>query len=56
MPMEKVLVNIEKRGNTSAASIPICLDENTDRLKAGDRVVLTAFGAGYTWGAMYLIW
>jgi len=39
MPMEKVLVNIEKRGNTSAASIPICLDENTDRLKAGDRVV-----------------
>lgn len=56
MPMEKVLVNIEKRGNTSAASIPICLDENLDRLKAGDRVVLTAFGAGYTWGAMYLIW
>lgn len=52
----KVLVNIEKRGNTSAASIPICLDELKDRLKPGDKIVLTAFGAGYTWGAMYLIW
>lgn len=52
----KVLVNIEHTGNTSAASIPICLDENKNRLKAGDKIVLTAFGAGFTWGAMYLIW
>ncbi|MDE7237925.1 MAG: ketoacyl-ACP synthase III [Paramuribaculum sp.] len=52
----KVLVNIEHTGNTSAASIPICLDENKSRLKAGDKIVLTAFGAGFTWGAMYLIW
>ncbi len=55
-PMEKVLVNIEKVGNTSAASIPLCLDQYKDQLKKGDRIVLTAFGAGFTWGAMYLIW
>ena len=52
----KVLVNIEKRGNTSAASIPLCLDENKHLIKKGDKLVLTAFGAGFTWGAMYLIW
>ena len=52
----KVLVNIQRLGNTSAASIPICLDENKDRLKPGDKIILTAFGAGFTWGATYLIW
>lgn len=55
-PMDKVLVNIEKVGNTSAASIPLCLDQYKDSLKKGDKIVLTAFGAGFTWGAMYLIW
>ena len=53
---EKVLVNIEYRGNTSAASIPLCLDEHKDKLKKGDKIILTAFGAGFTWGAMYVIW
>lgn len=53
---EKVLVNIEYRGNTSAASIPLCLDDHKDRLKKGDKIILTAFGAGFTWGAMYIIW
>ena len=53
---EKVLINIQNRGNTSAATIPICLDENRARLKKGDKIVLTAFGAGFTWGAVYLIW
>lgn len=53
---DKVLVNIEKYGNTSAASIPLCLDEYQDRLKKGDRIILTAFGAGFTWGAMYIVW
>ncbi len=53
---DKVLVNIQHRGNTSAATIPICLDENKHRLKKGDKIVLTAFGAGFTWGAVYLIW
>ena len=56
VPMDKVLVNIQYRGNTSAASIPICLDENKDKLKKGDKLILTAFGAGFTWGAMYLVW
>lgn len=53
---EKVLVNIQHYGNTSAASIPLCIDEYKGRLKKGDKIVLTAFGAGFTWGAMYLIW
>ncbi len=52
----KVLVNIEKYGNTSAASIPLCMDEYRERFKKGDRIVLTAFGAGFTWGALYIIW
>lgn len=55
-PKEKVLVNIEHYGNTSAASIPLCLDEYKNRLKKGDKLILTAFGAGFTWGAMYLVW
>lgn len=52
----KVLVNIQHYGNTSAASIPLCLDEFKHKLKKGDKVMMTAFGAGFTWGAMYLIW
>ncbi|MDE7388138.1 MAG: ketoacyl-ACP synthase III [Muribaculaceae bacterium] len=53
---EKVLVNIDHTGNTSAASVPICLDEYKDKLKKGDKLLLTAFGAGFTWGAMYVVW
>lgn len=53
---KKVLVNIQSYGNTSAASIPLCLDEFKYKIKKGDKVLLTAFGAGFTWGAMYLIW
>ncbi len=55
-PEEKVLVNIQNHGNTSAASIPVCLDEYKNRLHKGDKIMMTAFGAGFTWGAMYLIW
>ena len=55
-PEEKILVNIENRGNTSAASIPLCLDENKHRLHKGDKMILTAFGAGFTWGALYIVW
>ena len=55
-PMEKVLVNIQERGNTSGATIPICLDEFKHQLKPGDKLILTAFGAGFTWGAMYVVW
>lgn len=53
---EKVLINIQHFGNTSAASIPLCLDEYKGKLKKGDKIIMTAFGAGFTWGAMYLIW
>lgn len=56
IPSEKILVNIQHYGNTSAASIPLCLDEYKGRLHKGDRIVMTAFGAGFTWGAMYIIW
>ena len=55
-PAEKVLVNIQHTGNTSAASIPLCLDEFKHKLRKGDKIILTAFGAGFTWGAMYLVW
>ena len=53
---EKVMVNIEKYGNTSAATLPICLAEWESKLKKGDNLVLTTFGAGFTWGAIYLKW
>lgn len=56
IPAEKTLVNIQHYGNTSAASIPLCLDEYKGQLRKGDKIVMTAFGAGFTWGAMYLIW
>ncbi|GHT36297.1 3-oxoacyl-[acyl-carrier-protein] synthase 3 [Bacteroidia bacterium] len=52
----KVLINIENRGNTSSGTIPLCLWENEDKLKKGDTLILTAFGAGFTWGAAYLKW
>ena len=53
---DKVMVNIQKRGNTSAGTIPICLWEYEDKLKKGNNIILTAFGAGFTWGAVYLKW
>jgi len=57
-PPEKVFVNIQRYGNTSAASIPIALSEAAEsgRLKKGDRVLLVAFGGGFTWGASVLEW
>src|SRR5213594_1439078 len=57
-PSEKVFVNIQRYGNTSAASIPIaiCEAEATGRLRRGDKVLLVAFGGGFTWGAAVLEW
>ncbi len=57
-PPEKVFVNIQKYGNTSAASIPIALDEavKSNRIKSKDIVLLTAFGSGLTWGASLIQW
>ena len=58
IPMDKVFVNIDKYGNTTAASIPICLAEaeQEGKLKPGDKVILTAFGAGFTWASASLVW
>jgi 3-oxoacyl-[acyl-carrier-protein] synthase-3 len=56
LPRDKVMINIEKYGNTSAGTIPLCLWEWEPKLKKGDNIILTAFGAGFTWGAVYLKW
>jgi 3-oxoacyl-[acyl-carrier-protein] synthase-3 len=53
---EKVMVNIQKYGNTTAGTIPLCLWEWEDKLKKGDNIVLASFGGGFTWGAIYLKW
>jgi 3-oxoacyl-[acyl-carrier-protein] synthase-3 len=53
---DKVMINIEKFGNTTAATLPLCLWEWEPKLRKGDNIILTAFGAGFTWGATYLKW
>ncbi len=53
---EKVVVNIEKYGNTTSGTIPLCLWEWENKFKKGDKIMLTAFGGGFTWGAIYLTW
>jgi len=53
---EKVMINIEKYGNTTSGTLPICLWEWEPRLKKGDNIILAAFGAGFTWGSIYLKW
>lgn len=56
LPKEKVMINIEKFGNTTAATIPLCLWEWEPQLKKGDNIVLAAFGGGFTWGATWIKW
>jgi 3-oxoacyl-[acyl-carrier-protein] synthase III len=56
IPMERVMVTIEKYGNTTAATIPLCLNDYESKLKKGDVLLLTAFGGGFTWGSMYIKW
>ena len=53
---DKVMINIEKFGNTTAATIPLCLWEWENQLKKGDQIVLAAFGGGFTWGSIFLRW
>lgn len=53
---EKVMINIERYGNTTAATIPLCLWEWQDKIKKGDNIVLAAFGGGFTWGATIIKW
>ena len=56
LPMDRVMVTIHKFGNTTAATIPLCLWDYEPHLKTGDRMILAAFGGGFTWGASYLTW
>jgi 3-oxoacyl-[acyl-carrier-protein] synthase III len=56
MPMERVMVNIEKYGNTTAGTLPLCLRDYEPQLNSGDNLILTAFGGGFTWGALWLKW
>ena len=53
---ERVMVNIQKYGNTTAATIPLCLYDYESQLRKGDNIILAAFGAGFTWGSIYLKW
>ena len=54
--MDKVMVNIQKYGNTTAGTLPLCLWDYEDKLRKGDVLLLTAFGGGFTWGTCYLTW
>ena len=53
---EHVMINIDHMANTSGGTLPLCLWEYEPKLKKGDKIIFTAFGAGYTWGASYMIW
>ena len=53
---EQVMINIDRYGNTTSATIPLCLYEWEEQLKKGDNLILAAFGAGFTWGAIYVKW
>lgn len=53
---EQVMINIQRYGNTTSATLPLCLWEWEKQLKKGDNVILAAFGAGFTWGSLYLKW
>jgi len=56
LPKEKVMINIQKYGNTTAATLPLCLWDWESQLKKGDNIVLAAFGGGFTWGATWVKW
>jgi 3-oxoacyl-[acyl-carrier-protein] synthase-3 len=56
MPMERVMMTIHKYGNTTAATIPLSLWDYESRLKEGDRLMLAAFGGGFTWAGAYVKW
>jgi 3-oxoacyl-[acyl-carrier-protein] synthase-3 len=56
LPMERVMLVIHKYGNTTAATIPLCLWDYEAKLKIGNRLILAAFGGGFTWAGAYLTW
>ncbi len=53
---EQVMINIQKYGNTTSATLPLCLSDWESKLRKGDNLILSTFGAGFTWGAIYLKW
>jgi len=55
-PLEKIMINIEKYGNTTSGTIPLCLWEWKDKIQKGDNIILTAFGGGFTWGSTLIKW
>lgn len=56
VPQEKVMINIQRYGNTSAGTLPLCLWDYEKKLKKGDNLIFTAFGAGFTYGSVYVKW
>ncbi|MDQ3046376.1 MAG: ketoacyl-ACP synthase III [Bacteroidota bacterium] len=56
LPAERVMLNIQKYGNTTAGTIPLCLWDYEKQMKKGDNIIISTFGAGFTWGAIYLKW
>ena len=56
LPDEKVMMNIHKYGNTTSATLPLCLADYEKQLKKGDNLIFASFGGGFTWGAVYLKW
>ncbi len=56
LPKEKVMINIQRYGNTTAGTLPLCLWDYEKQLKKGDTLILSAFGGGFTWGAVYVKW
>jgi len=56
LPREKIMINIQKYGNTTAGTLPLCLWEWEKQLKKGDNLILSAFGGGFTWGATWVKW
>ncbi len=56
LPAEKVMLNIHKYGNTTSATLPLCLSDYENQLKKGDNLIFASFGGGFTWGAVYLKW
>lgn len=56
LPAEKVMMNIHRYGNTTSATLPLCLWDYEKQMKKGDNIILAAFGGGFTWGAIYIKW
>jgi 3-oxoacyl-[acyl-carrier-protein] synthase-3 len=56
LPLDRVMITIHKYGNTTAATIPLCLNDYESQLRAGDRLIVAAFGGGFTWAGAYLTW